>query len=115
MWEDGPWIVMGDWNMDVAELEASKWQGKVDCEVVAPSAANEGWATSVQEVTPVDPSPTTLHWPVKLNNRRGRGQSGSDKGWPTTSQTSSQHWEPTDKPPLRASHAVAGFKSWAQQ
>ena len=78
---DGPWIAMGDWNMDPAELAQSGWADMVGGKVVAPDTVTcAGGAGSlidyfvvsaaiaqlVQQVKVIDESPTTPHWPVRL-------------------------------------------------
>ena len=78
---DGPWIAMGDWNMEPQELAQAGWLDTVNGKVAATSAAtcaggagavldyfvlSEAMAHLVQQVKVVVNSPTTPHSPVCL-------------------------------------------------
>ena len=78
---DGPWIAMGDWNMEPTELARSGWVDLVGGKVVAPDSVtcaggtgstidyfvvSAAMAQLVQQVQVLDESPTTPHWPVRL-------------------------------------------------
>ena len=75
---DGPWIAMGDWNMEPHDLSQAGWLDTVNGKVFASSAAgavldyfvlSEVMAHLVQQVEVVDNSPTTPHWPVRLTRK----------------------------------------------
>ena len=78
---DGPWIAMGDWNMEPPELVQAGWVDLVEGKVVAPDTVtcagvagslidyfvvSAAIAQLVQQVQVIDESPTTPHWPVRL-------------------------------------------------
>ena len=78
---DGPWIAMGDWNLEPRDLSQAGWLDTVNDKVFAPLAAtcaggvgavldylvaSEAMAHLVQQVEVVDNSPATPHWPVRL-------------------------------------------------
>ena len=77
----GPWIAMGDWNMEPKDLVQGGWLETVSGKVAATSAAtcaggagavldcfvlSEAMAHLVQQIKVVDNSPTTPHSPVSL-------------------------------------------------
>ena len=78
---DGPWIAMGDWNLEPQEVSQAGWLDTVNGMVFASSAAtcaggagavldyfvvSEAMAHLVQQVEVIDNSPTTPHWPARL-------------------------------------------------
>ena len=78
---DGPWIAMGDWNMEPNDLAQAGWLDTVNGKVAATAAAtcaggagavldyfvlSEAMSHLVQQVEVVDSSPTTPHSPVRL-------------------------------------------------
>ena len=77
---DGPWIAMGDSNMEPNELSQACWLNTVNGKIFAtPSVTCAGGAGAVldyfvvseamQQVEVVDNSPTSPHWPVRLTLR----------------------------------------------
>ena len=77
---DGPWIAMGDWNLEPQDLSQVGWLDTVNGKVFAPSAAAcageaqfsttscypRRWHIWCKQVKVVDNSPTTPHAPVSL-------------------------------------------------
>ena len=78
---DGPWIAMGDWNLEPQDLSQAGWLNAVNGKVLASSTStcaggegsvldyfvvSEAVAHLVQQVEVIDISPTTPHWPVRL-------------------------------------------------
>ena len=83
---DGPWIAMGDWNMEPTELAQAGWVDLLGGKVVAPDTVtcacgagslinyfvvSAAIAHLVQQVQVIDESPTTPHWPVRLTRPGG--------------------------------------------
>ena len=81
---EGPWIAMGDWNMEPHDLSQGSWLDTVNGKVFVPSAAtcvggegafldyfvvSEAMAHLVHQAEAVDNSPTTPHWPVRFTPR----------------------------------------------
>ena len=75
---NGPWIAMGDWNMEPSELAQTGWVSLVGGKVFAGGAGSlidyfvvsAAIAHLVQQVKVIDESPQTPHWPVRLTRRR---------------------------------------------
>ena len=89
---DGPWIAMGDWNLEPQDLSQAGWLDTVNGKVFASSAATcaggagvvldyfavcEAMAHLVQQVEVVDNSPTAPHWPVRHTQSHVFGSQGS--------------------------------------
>ena len=78
---EGPWIAMGDRNMQPSELVRAGWVDLVGGSIIAPRSVtcaggagtlidyfvvSAAIAQLVQQVQVIDESPTTPHWPVRL-------------------------------------------------
>ena len=70
---EGPWIAMGDWNMEPAKVTGGKVEATTDATCAGGAGSCLGYpvvsaalAHLVQGVVRVENSPTTPHWPVRL-------------------------------------------------